>query len=726
MTFYLVLPLAQAIFSLALIPFVLKGHFKSLIHRLFSAYLLLLTLWAVLIFAMRSSPSLEQAYFWEKGLVTVAPLMGVTFYHFTVRFVHISIKKWLLPFLYAICVISILISRMDLVIAGVQVKPYGYAPIGGPLMLLWALFGYAMIITAMVHLIRYSKSSLIAEQRNRSTYIIVGLGCSIFGGTFDMLPLLGLPSYPGAIIGNIIFCFLTAIAIVRYNLLDIRVVLRKSVAYFLISALLALPFIAIFLLVTLIIPEASSPVWIYIVLLIVLALAFPRAWQGVQRWVDRLFYRERYDYLKALEIFGLNAQSVTDSTELSSTMVDLLAGATRASSVYLLQPLPPSGDFTVLASASFVDKPTADIHISSSSPITTWLKHSDAILLYQDIDIEPQLQSVATEEKGVLERIDTELIVPLKAYAGQLSGLLILGKKISGQPYTVEDKQLIYTLSSQLATNIENARLYRVSQQELSQRKRMQRKLVVQQQQLIEKTQELEQANQAKSEFLASMSHELRTPLNVIIGFSQLMIDEVLGKTNEEQRQSLADILDSSQHLLNLVNDVLDLSRIESGRIEFSPENIDLADVIKNVAETMRPVLNAKKHKIKISIEERLPQIRCDKNRTKQVLLNLLSNATRFTPAGGKIRIEAKVNGGFCQVSVVDNGIGIKEEDQERVFEAFTQGETLPDKERMGTGLGLTLTRQFIEMSGGSIWVESKYGKGSSFTFTLPLSTATP
>ena len=724
MNSYLMLPLVQAFFSLALIPFVLKGHFKSLIHRLFSAYLLLLTLWGTLIFAMRVSPTLEQACFWEKGLVPVAPLMAVIFYHFTVRFAYISTKKWLLPLAYTICIAFVLICGTDLVIGGMQVKPYGYAPIGGPLMPLWGLFGYTMMIMALVNLVRNTKRFPLAEQRNRSAYIIIGLSFSLFGGLLDVLPILGLPSYPGAIIGNIIFCLLTAIAIVRYNLLDIRFVLRKSVAYFLISAMLSLPFISIFLLVTLVIPEASFPVWIYVVLVIVLALAFPRAWQKVQGWVDRLFYRERYDYLKALEIFGLNAQSVTNSTELGSTMVNLLAGAIRASNVYLLQPLPPGGDFTILASIS-VDNHTDDIRLSRSSPIVQWLNRSDILLLYRDIDIEPNLQSVAIKEKDALKRIDTEFIVPLKAHAGQLSGVLILGKKISKQPYTIEDKQLIYTLSSQMATNLENARLYKISQQELSERKRVEKKLIVQQQQLIEKTQELEKANQAKSEFLASMSHELRTPLNVIIGFSELMIDQVLGKINEEQRQSLRDVLDSSQHLLNLVNDVLDLSRIEAGRIEFSPENVELAGVIKNTAETMRPVLDAKKQKIGISIEE-MPQIRCDKSRIKQVLLNLLSNATKFTPAEGRIWIKAKVDGDFCQVSVVDNGVGIKKEDHERIFEAFTQGETLPNKERTGTGLGLTLTRQFVEMSGGSIWLESKYGKGCNFTFTLPLATTTP
>lgn len=725
MNSYLMLPLVQACFSLALVPFVLKGHFKSLTHRLFLLYLLLMTLYGSLIFAMRSSQTLEQAFFWEKGVLASASLMAVIFYHFTVRFSHINTRKWVLPSVYMICVIFILISRTDLIIRGMQSKPYGYAPISEPIFYVLLLFAYTMMVLSLFNLIRNIKKSPLAEQRNRSAYIIVGMSFSLLGGLLDVLPILGLPSYPGAIIGNIVFCLLTTIAIVKYNLLDILVVLRKSVVYFLASALFALPFIAVFVLVTFIAPEARFPVWGYIVLLILLALGFPRLWQIIQSWVDRLFYRERYDYLKALEIFGLNTQSVTNSTELSSTMVTLLAGATRSSSVYLLQPLPPSDDYVKLVSAG-VDNPDADVRLSSKSPIVSWLKQSDAILFYRDIDIEPQLQSVAIEEKNALQWVGTELIVPLKAPTNQLSAVLVLGKKISGQPYTIEDKQLIYTLSSQMATNLENAHLYKISQQELAERKRMERKLIVQQQQLVEKTQELEKANHAKSAFLANMSHELRTPLNAIIGFSQLMTDEVLGEINEEQKQALEDVLDSSKHLLNLINDILDLSRIESGRIELSPENIDLADAIKSVVEIMRPVLDSRKHKIAINIKEKLPEVRCDKSKINQILLNLLSNANKFTPAGGKIWIETKVNNNSCQVTVSDNGIGIKKEEQEQIFEPFNRGDIPPDEAIEGTGLGLALTRQFVEMSGGKIWVESEYGKGSRFSFTLPLATTTP
>jgi len=253
-----------------------------------------------------------------------------------------------------------------------------------------------------------------------------------------------------------------------------------------------------------------------------------------------------------------------------------------------------------------------------------------------------------------------------------------------------------------------------VTAQDITERKRMEQKL-------REKNEQLTAASRAKSEFLASMSHELRTPLNAVIGFSELMLDGIPGEINDEQRECLSDILSSGQHLLNLINDVLDLSKVEAGKINLKPENLDLADIVSEVAGTVRPMLDDNRHELDIRLAEELPQVHADKNRLRQILLNLLSNSIKFTPPGGKLAIEASSEGDWCQVSMIDNGIGIKQEDVGRIFEVFTQVDTLPDKKLEGTGLGLALCKQLVEAYGGKIWVESKYKKGSKFIFTLPL-----
>ena len=238
---------------------------------------------------------------------------------------------------------------------------------------------------------------------------------------------------------------------------------------------------------------------------------------------------------------------------------------------------------------------------------------------------------------------------------------------------------------------------------------------------LFEANEELKKANGLKSEFMAAMSHELRTPLNVIIGFSQLMLDGVPREINEEQRQCLKDILSSGEHLLHLVNDVLDLSKIESGKMELKLRNTDLTDVIESLRRTMMPMLAQRQQSFDVKLEKRLPLVHVDEARVRQVLLNLLSNASKFTPDRGKLEVRAVREGDWCQVSVIDNGIGIEKVDQKRIFEAFDRVDNPVTKEKNGTGLGLTIAKQIIEMHGGQIWVESEYGKGSSFMFTLPL-----
>lgn len=240
---------------------------------------------------------------------------------------------------------------------------------------------------------------------------------------------------------------------------------------------------------------------------------------------------------------------------------------------------------------------------------------------------------------------------------------------------------------------------------------------------LLRKTQELEEANQTKSRFLASMSHELRTPLNAIIGFSELMLDAIPGEINDEQRECLSDIWDSGRHLLNLVSDILDLSKIEAGAMQLKLESLDLAEVINDAVRSVRPILEDNKHRLHITVDKGLPRVSADEQRLRQVLLNLLSNAIKFTPPGGELAIGVSENDGGCQISVADNGIGIREEDQVKIFDVYTRGDTLAGRAIEGAGLGLAVTRQLVEIAGGKMWLESEYGKGSKFSFTIPLST---
>jgi len=459
MNVYLLLPLVQTLFCIVLMTIVLKGHFRGFNHSLFSLFLLGLAIWGIIIFGMRSSPNVKEAFLWDKQLLILTPFMSVVFYHFSLRYTGAKIKSWVLPSLYLFCFILVPFTATDLVFSGMQIKPYGYAPIFGPLVAPHMVFTYGLTLVVLVNFIKFHRTCPYAELRNRILYIIIGIIIFMVGGAFDILPILGLPIYPGFIIGSIVFCLLTTVAIVRHNLLDIRIVVRKGTAYLLSSALVAAPFIGIFLLVSRFSEELVASPWVYLALIVTFALALPLLWQIVQRWVDRWFYRERYDYLKALETFSRHTHSLKDFAKLSSTMVELVAGALRVSCVYLLQPLTSAGDFAIVSSAG-LNNATKAVLLRSNSPLVRWLARSGDMLFCEDLDIIPQLQDVISKEKENLKQIRAELIVPLKTPSGHLAGLLVLGPKFSEQVYTLEDKQLIYTISNQMATHLENARLY--------------------------------------------------------------------------------------------------------------------------------------------------------------------------------------------------------------------------------------------------------------------------
>jgi signal transduction histidine kinase len=216
------------------------------------------------------------------------------------------------------------------------------------------------------------------------------------------------------------------------------------------------------------------------------------------------------------------------------------------------------------------------------------------------------------------------------------------------------------------------------------------------------------------------MSHELRTPLNAIIGFSEVLGERMFGELNAKQEEYLMDIHASGQHLLSLINDILDLSKIEAGRMELDLGTFDLPNVIDTAVLLIRERASRRGIVLQVAVDEGLSSIQGDERKVKQVLLNLLSNAIKFTPEGGRIEIRAQPVNGAVEVSVTDTGVGIAPEDQEAIFEEFRQVGTA-DKKVEGTGLGLALSRKFIELHGGRIWVESQVRVGSTFTFRIPV-----
>lgn len=241
--------------------------------------------------------------------------------------------------------------------------------------------------------------------------------------------------------------------------------------------------------------------------------------------------------------------------------------------------------------------------------------------------------------------------------------------------------------------------------------------------------QELIQANRVRSDFIATVSHELRTPLNSIIGFAKLLLNQKLGPLNPTQHTDLSIIYDSSKQLLSLVNDILDLSKIEAGKIRLDMEWVTVEEIIVGVVAATYILIDDKPIELKEELEPRLPQIFVDRNRIRQVVVNLLSNAAKFTDAGCiTLRVSTinRNNQDCVCVAVIDTGIGIQAEDVSKVFEPFRQIDSSEARRAEGTGLGMAISHRLVKLHGGDLWVESAPGRGSTFSFTIPVTPANP
>jgi signal transduction histidine kinase/HAMP domain-containing protein len=291
----------------------------------------------------------------------------------------------------------------------------------------------------------------------------------------------------------------------------------------------------------------------------------------------------------------------------------------------------------------------------------------------------------------------TVVVVPLFREGKPFGTILLRRQEV--RPFSERELALLRTFGDQAAIALENVRLFR---------------------EIEDKSRQLEVANKHKSEFLANMSHELRTPLNAIIGFSEVLLEKMFGEINAKQQDYLSDIHSSGRHLLALINDILDLSKIEAGRMELEPSDFDVPTALQNAMTLVRE--RAQRHGIALSLQmdPAVRELRADERKFKQILVNLLSNAVKFTPDGGRVALRARPIERGLEVSVSDTGIGIAPEDQEKVFEEFRQVGGDYKTKQEGTGLGLALARRFVELHGGVITVQSELGKGATFTFTIP------
>ncbi len=411
-----------------------------------------------------------------------------------------------------------------------------------------------------------------------------------------------------------------------------------------------------------------------------------------------------------VDLLGQVGNLFTSSLELKETIDFMLKAAADlvdcdAATVFLLDE--DGTALSAIATFPFTESLGQVAHFQLGEGIVGWAAQRRKVVSVADATKDRRFKTL---DLAYAPR--SSLVMPLEL-PQRLVGAMTLARR-EVQPFTNIEQALMQIIASQAAISIDNARLYAAQKRQLAE-------IAVQKRELEVANAQIGEISRLKSEFLANMSHELRTPLNAILGFSEILKDNLVELTPAQRQECLENIHTSGKHLLELVNDVLDLSKIEAGRMELAYDRFGVLSAVREVHNVIRSLSERRDIDLSIDVVPEELEVRADKSKFKQVLYNLLSNAIKFTAQGGRVWVSARVEGDELAVVVGDTGVGIPREHHSRIFDEFYQLDTATTRQVEGTGLGLSLTRRLVELHGGTIGLRSEPGTGSEFTFRLPL-----
>jgi signal transduction histidine kinase len=705
-------PLVAFLLNVSLAGLSLFRNPGSRLNRVFAYFVAAMGVWNFGVFMLRASDDPAVAYAWEVVIHVAVVLLPALYYHFVLIFLDATVlhrRSLVLAYVVSLAFTVVNLTAPTLFMAGVKVTYWGWAPATGPLYLPFFVYFNAAMISGMVLLVRTYRTIDSSFRRNRVRLVLLGSTVSVAGGFVDFVRFIGVfvhPAaeeiYPVGIPANMFFALTLGISIVRYRMFDVDVVVKKTAFYggvgLVVTSLLAL--------VTQLAEHylglsEHSAVWVAVPLGIVMTVLLSPVGQRLEGRIERLMFSRRHGSYETLLSLSKRMSGILNFDRLADTLVQGLVRGVPLTHCVLMVHDPHANAFVPYRTEQALDTPLRVSPLPVDSAVVRWLATEDGVLVKEEAKLDPRLAGYFEAAEAELDEINAALIVPLKI-EHKLNVVLLVGEKLSGEIFDRQELEVLSLLASQAAVALENARLY---------------------EDLGQTNAQLLQASRLKSQFLASMSHELRTPLNSIIGFSKVLLNRLDGELNDKQETYLRSVYNSSTHLLQLINSILDISRIEAGKLELTRETFDLVELVDECLETSSALVRGKPLKLEKDLPPDLAPITADRIKVKQVLLNLLSNAIKFTP-GGRVTVRGHLEPGVLHLSVSDTGVGIRKADLGRLFEPFERLETPLTRHAGGTGLGLAISKRFVEGHGGQMWAESRENLGSTFHFTLPLAPA--
>jgi signal transduction histidine kinase len=714
MSLHKLLPLLALLLNVSLAGIALLRNPGSRINRVFAYFVGALAIWNYGVFMLRRASDEPTAYLWEVVIHVGVIMQPALYYHFILIFLDATVshrRSLVAAYATSLAFMALNLTGSGLFMNGVTNTYWGWAPSTGPLYVPFFVAWNALLVYGIALLLGAYRSIESSFRRNRARLVLLGSFVSMAGGFVDFVRFIVARVYPAAdqiypvgIPANMFFALTLGTSIVRYRMFDVDVIVKKTVVYSGVGVVLTL----LLALVTSTLERyfdlaTSSAVWVAVPLGLLMTLLLSPFGQQLEGHIERLMFTRRHGCYETLLALSKRMSGILHFDGLVDTLVHGLVRGVPLTHCVLMTHDAQGNAFAPYRTEHAGDAPVTSNPLPAASPIVRWLATEEGVLVKEEAKLNPRLAGYFETAEAELDEISASVIVPLKI-ENKLIAILLVGEKLSGEIFDQQELEVLSLLANQGAIALENARLY---------------------QDLGTTNAQLVQASRLKSQFLASMSHELRTPLNSIIGFSKVLLNRLDGELNDKQDAYVRSVHNSSTHLLQLINSILDISRIEAGKLDLRREAFGLLELVDECLEISAPLARGKPLKLEKDVALDVPRISADRTKVKQVLLNLISNGIKFTP-GGRVVVRARPEAQHVHVSVSDSGVGIRKADLSRLFEPFERLENPLARQAGGTGLGLAISKKFVEIHGGQMWAESRENVGSTFHFTLPLDAPAP
>jgi len=720
-----ILILISATISFILSWVIFQRSKKNKVNISFALFTFFIALWS-LCFYFYFYPIIFSHLIWIKLVYLVAFFIIPPALYFLFSFPIRRVKSFLLPgIIYTICslILTWFLFFTDLWVKEVIVYPLGPQTITGSVYFLYFLFVGILVVPAFYNLIRnyFSFKGVLKAQLK---FILIGV--FLFGIPTIIVDIV-LPLISGnsryfwlSPVFSIFIVISTTYAITRYRLMDIKLVITKGVIYLLsFIFIIALANLLLFLNIQLLTPIPTNIATFLI--LIIGILIFQPLFRFFERFASRYFYYTFYSYQAVLSGLAKKLTQVLELNKLSSLIINTLKNTIKLDKIVILLKN-KNGGYDIQNNIGF--KKERVISLVKDNFLATYLERTQMTLVYEELF--SKINETIKREGGNklkklqtnMEKIEAALCLPL-FMEETIIGMIILGNKVSGELYSKQDINLLTNLSDQASIAFQNAKLY---SEVKGFSKKLEEEVEKATKELKKAYRELKKLDEAKSEFISIASHQLRTPLTAIKGYISMIHDRTYGVPPEKMEKPLRHIYISVERLIKLVSELLNISRIEAGKVKAEFEISSLEYIINSVITELKSLVKEKDLYLEFKKgKEPLPKISIDKEKMRQVILNVIDNAIRYTKEGG-VTVKCKKKENTYQVKVSDTGEGMTKGEISDLFKSFSRGKAGKKGWVEGAGLGLYIAKKYVDMHKGKIWAKSQgKGKGSTFYIELPI-----